>query len=64
LARGQKTALAFPWFMPLIARTVAEHTLVPLGVPHAAWCSFLISKACRGGHTDRSRMAIGGAADQ
>ena len=37
LSRGfgayEKTALAFLWFMPLIARTVAEHTLVPLGVP-------------------------------
>jgi alpha-1,2-mannosyltransferase len=36
-ARGfgpyEKTALALLWFMPLIARTVAEHTLVPLGVP-------------------------------
>ena len=29
----QKSALAFAWFMPIIARTVAEHTLVPLGVP-------------------------------
>lgn len=37
LARGfgpwQKSALAFLWFMPLIARTVAEQTLIPLGVP-------------------------------
>ena len=29
----EKTALAFLWFMPLIARTVAEQTLIPLGVP-------------------------------
>jgi alpha-1,2-mannosyltransferase len=29
----QKSALAFLWFMPLIARSIAEHTLVPLGVP-------------------------------
>jgi alpha-1,2-mannosyltransferase len=29
----QKSALAFLWFMPLIARTVAEQTLIPLGVP-------------------------------
>ena len=28
-----KSALAFLWLMPLIARTVAEHTLIPLGVP-------------------------------
>jgi hypothetical protein len=37
VARGfapyEKTALAFLWFMPLIARTVAEWTLIPLGVP-------------------------------
>ena len=36
-ARGfgpwQKSALALLWFMPLIARTVAEQTLIPLGVP-------------------------------
>jgi glycosyl transferase family 87 len=36
-ARGfgawEKSALAFLWFMPLVARTIAEHTLVPLGVP-------------------------------
>ena len=30
---GEKTALALIWFMPLIARTVAEYTLIPLGVP-------------------------------
>ena len=37
LARGfapwQKNALALLWFMPLIARSIAEQTLVPLGVP-------------------------------
>jgi len=32
-APWEKTALAFLWFVPLIARTVAEHTLIPLGVP-------------------------------
>jgi hypothetical protein len=36
-ARGfapwEKTALVFLWFMPLIARAVAEHALIPLGVP-------------------------------
>jgi hypothetical protein len=32
-APGEKTALAFLWFMPLIARSVAEYTLIPLGVP-------------------------------
>jgi hypothetical protein len=29
----EKTALALLWFMPLIARTVAEQTLIPLAVP-------------------------------
>ena len=29
----EKTALAFLWFMPLVARTVAEQTLIPLAVP-------------------------------
>ncbi len=29
----EKTALAFLWFMPLIARTVADQTLIPLAVP-------------------------------
>jgi alpha-1,2-mannosyltransferase len=37
IARGfspwEKTALAFLWLMPLAARTVAEQTLIPLGVP-------------------------------
>ena len=37
LSRGfapwQKTALACLWLMPLIARSIAEYTLVPLGVP-------------------------------
>jgi glycosyl transferase family 87 len=28
-----KSALTFLWFMPLIARSIAEHTLVPFGVP-------------------------------
>jgi alpha-1,2-mannosyltransferase len=32
----EKTALAFMWFMPLIARTVAEQTLIPLAVPAMA----------------------------
>jgi hypothetical protein len=32
-APWEKTALALLWLMPLVARTVAEHTLVPLGVP-------------------------------
>ena len=37
LVRGfapwEKTALAFLWLMPFVARTVAEETLIPLGVP-------------------------------
>jgi hypothetical protein len=28
-----KSALAFLWIVPLVARTVAQHTLIPLGVP-------------------------------
>ena len=40
LTRGfgpwEKTALALLWLMPLIARTIAEHTLIPLGVPAMA----------------------------
>lgn len=32
----EKTALAFLWLMPLIARTVAENALLPLGVPAMA----------------------------
>jgi hypothetical protein len=37
LSRGfapyEKSALALLWFMPLIARSIAEWTLIPLGVP-------------------------------
>ena len=37
MARGfrdyELTALALLWFMPLIARTLAEQTLIPLAVP-------------------------------
>jgi len=29
----EKTALAFLWLMPLVARTVADQTLIPLAVP-------------------------------
>jgi alpha-1,2-mannosyltransferase len=32
-APWEKTALAFLWLMPLAARTLAEATLIPLGVP-------------------------------
>jgi glycosyl transferase family 87 len=45
-ARGfgeyEKSALALLWFMPLIARTVAEWTLIPLGVPAMALVLLLI----------------------
>ena len=45
LSRGfapwEKTALAALWFMPLIARTVAEQALIPLGVP-AMLCVFVL----------------------
>jgi alpha-1,2-mannosyltransferase len=37
LARGfgrrEKTALAAPWLMPLLTRSVAQITLIPIGVP-------------------------------
>ncbi len=32
-ARYEKTALAAMWLMPLVARALAEQTLIPLGVP-------------------------------
>lgn len=32
-APWEKTALALLWLTPLIARSIAEHTLIPLGVP-------------------------------
>jgi hypothetical protein len=38
----EKTALALLWFMPLIARTVAEQTLIPLGVPAMALVFLLV----------------------
>ena len=45
-ARGfgeyEKSALALLWFMPLIARTVAKWTLIPLGVPAMALVLLLI----------------------
>ena len=67
LTRGfapwQKTALALLWFMPLIARSIAEQTLVPLGVPAMLLVFVLILRraaaetgACRrGGIRRRSR---------
>jgi alpha-1,2-mannosyltransferase len=48
LARGfapwEKTALALLWLMPLAARTVAEETLIPLGVPAMALVLGLVLK--------------------
>jgi alpha-1,2-mannosyltransferase len=32
-APWEKTALVFLWLMPLVARTIASQTLIPLGVP-------------------------------
>jgi alpha-1,2-mannosyltransferase len=32
-ATWEKSALAFLWLVPLIARPFAEYTLVPLGAP-------------------------------
>jgi hypothetical protein len=48
LARGfapwEKTALAFLWLMPLASRTVAEQTLIPLGVPAMVLVLVLVLK--------------------
>jgi hypothetical protein len=48
LARGfvpwEKTALVFLWLMPLAARTVAEQTLIPLGVPTMLLVLMLVLK--------------------
>jgi hypothetical protein len=48
LARGfepwEKTALAFLWLMPFVARTVAEQTLIPLGVPAMSLVLVLVLK--------------------
>ncbi|HEY2228268.1 MAG TPA: glycosyltransferase family 87 protein [Xanthobacteraceae bacterium] len=48
LARGfapwEKTALAFLWLMPLASRTVAEQTLIPLGVPAMVLVLLLVLK--------------------
>jgi alpha-1,2-mannosyltransferase len=38
----EKTALAFLWFVPLIARTAALGALLPLTVPAALWVFILI----------------------
>jgi hypothetical protein len=49
LSRGfppwQKTALACLWLMPLVARTIAEQALVPLGVP-AIFFVFMLVLRC------------------
>ncbi|ABE41453.1 conserved hypothetical protein [Rhodopseudomonas palustris BisB5] len=48
LARGfapwEKTALALLWLMPLVARGLAEQTLIPLGVPSMLLVFVLIIK--------------------
>jgi hypothetical protein len=47
-ARGfapwEKTALAFLWLMPFAARTIAEQTLIPLGVPAMSLVLVLVLK--------------------
>ena len=58
----EKTALALLWFMPLIARTVAEQTLIPLAVPCHASCAVLVLR--RAARTPAlPALAIGGASD-
>jgi alpha-1,2-mannosyltransferase len=48
LARGyapwEKSALAFLWLMPFAARTIAEQTLIPLGVPAMSLVLVLVLK--------------------
>jgi alpha-1,2-mannosyltransferase len=57
LARGfppwQRTTLALLWFMPLIARSIAEQTLVPLGVP-AMLLMFVLILRCAAAETGAS----------
>src|SRR5581483_911941 len=43
-AAWEKSVLAFLWFMPLVARTVAQQTLVPLGVPLMLWVFALLMR--------------------
>ena len=51
MARGfgpwEKTALAALWLVPLVARTVPQVTLIPLGVP-AMLAMFVLTPAARG----------------
>ena len=68
LARGfapwQKTALALLWFMPLIARSIAEQTLVPLGVPAMLLMFVLVLRQAAADDRLYRRVAFGGAADK
>jgi alpha-1,2-mannosyltransferase len=57
----EKSALAFLWFMPLIARTIAEQTLVPLGVPAMLLLLLLLLRRAA---NDAGTVAFGGAADK
>jgi alpha-1,2-mannosyltransferase len=43
-ASWEKTGLAFLWLMPFAARTVAEQTLIPLGVPAMSLVLVLVLK--------------------
>jgi hypothetical protein len=56
----EKTALALLWFMPLIARTLAEQTLIPLGVPTMALVFLLVLRraAAETGAFPRWRSAV------
>ena len=64
-ARGfapwEKTALALLWLMPLIARTVAEQALIPLGVPSMLLVFVLILRRAAGDLRASLPVAIGGA---
>ena len=59
----EKTALAFLWFMPLIARTVADQTLIPLAVPAMLLVFALVLRRAIADTGAFRTLAIGGASD-
>jgi hypothetical protein len=66
----QKTALAALWLVPLVARSIAEATLIPLGVPVMLTMFVLIVRQARAdtsavalrGHSARMALAQDGTA--
>ncbi|MGE0062000.1 MAG: glycosyltransferase family 87 protein [Xanthobacteraceae bacterium] len=61
-APWQKTLLAALWFMPLVARSLAEATLIPLAAPLmlAAFALLLHRASVETGPAERWRFATGG----